>query len=161
MFQEFGVHFQAYYTKQIVVFESNVRTVRRQFQERFVQRFLALNNMLSLSSANILSTQVTLLHSISAVYEQLVQVLSIMEVTKLSATMLDSLPRELPAQTVQAKLIAIRNLVSSKLFQDDGKWFLNLFLGFVEERKHLLDVVKGFVALMDCKFTWWSVLIIK
>lgn len=62
----------------------------------------------------------TLLHSISAVYEQLVQVLPIMEVTKLAASMLDSLPKELPAQIVQAKLVAVRNLVTSKLFHDDG-----------------------------------------
>lgn len=62
-----------------------------------------------------------MLHSISAVYEQLVEVLPIMEVTKLAASMLDSLPKELPAQIVQAKLVAVRNLVTSKLFHDDGK----------------------------------------
>lgn len=68
-----------------------------------------------------------LLLSISAVYEQLVDVLPMLEVTKLAATMLDSLPRELPsqvvpAQLVQAKLVAVKNLVTSKLFQDDGMY---------------------------------------
>lgn len=62
----------------------------------------------------------TLLHSISAVYEQLVQVLPIVEVTNLAASMLDSLPADLPSQIVQAKLVAVKNLVSSSLFQDDG-----------------------------------------
>lgn len=66
-----------------------------------------------------------LLLSISSVYEQLVDVLPIMEVTKLATSMLDALPRELPsslvpAQLVQAKLVAVKNLVASKLFQDDG-----------------------------------------
>lgn len=70
----------------------------------------------------------TLLHSISAVYEQLVQVLPTMEVTKLAATMLDALPKELPAQIVQAKLVAVRNLVTSKLFHDDGNLIRLFFL---------------------------------
>lgn len=92
------------------------------FRKDLYSVFSALNNMLSLSAPNILSTQVTLLQSISAVYEQLVQVLSLLEVTKLATTMLDSLPRDLAAQIVQAKLIAVKNLVSSKLFQDDGEY---------------------------------------
>ena len=35
--------------------------------------------------------------------------------------MLESLPRELPPQLTQAKLTAIRNMVTSKLFTDDGE----------------------------------------
>lgn len=35
--------------------------------------------------------------------------------------MLDSLPRELPPQMTQAKLVAIKNLVGTKLFKDDGE----------------------------------------
>lgn len=68
--------------------------------------------------------QVALLLSISAVYELLIDVLPVVEVTKLAVSLLDSLPRELPAQLVQAKLIAIKNLVTSKLFQDDGMLLL-------------------------------------
>lgn len=85
-----------------------------------------------------------MLHSISAVYEQLVQVLPTMEVTKLAASMLDSLPKELPAQIVQAKLVAVRNLVTSKLFHDDGNMMNFLYLVytkkcfFVESRNILL-----------------------
>lgn len=85
----------------------------------------------------------TLLHSISAVYEQLVQVLPTMEVTKLAASMLDALPKELPAQIVQAKLVAVRNLVTSKLFHDDGTrcFFavtVKLMSFFLESRNILL-----------------------
>jgi len=66
-------------------------------------------------------TQVALLHSISAVYEQLIHVLPILKITKLATAMLESLPRELPPQLTQAKLTAIRNLMTSKLFIDDGE----------------------------------------
>jgi dedicator of cytokinesis protein 3 len=65
--------------------------------------------------------QVALLHSISAVYEQLIYVLPILKITKLATAMLESLPRELPPQLTQAKLTAIRNMVTSKLFTDDGE----------------------------------------
>lgn len=61
-----------------------------------------------------------LLLSISSVYEQLVEVLPILEVSKIAATMLDTIPKELPLLLVQAKLVCIKNIVSSKLFQDDG-----------------------------------------
>lgn len=62
-----------------------------------------------------------LLHSISAVYEQLVDVLPVIEVTKLASSMLDSFfPKDVPLALIQAKLIAIKNIVSTKLFQDDG-----------------------------------------
>jgi len=55
------------------------------------------------------------------VYEQLIHVLPILKITKLATAMLESLPRELPPQLTQAKLTAIRNLVTSKLFIDDGE----------------------------------------
>jgi hypothetical protein len=65
--------------------------------------------------------QVALLHSISAVYEQLIHVLPILKITKLATAMLESLPREISPQLTQAKLTAIRNMVMSKLFTDDGE----------------------------------------
>lgn len=68
--------------------------------------------------------QVALLHSISAVYEQLVEVLPVLEITQLATAMLESLPvRDLPPQLTQAKLTAIRNMVTSKLFTDDGELY--------------------------------------
>lgn len=66
--------------------------------------------------------------SISSVYEQLMDVLPVVEVTKLAASMLDSLPKDLPPQLVQAKLTCVKNLVISKLFQDDGKCVFIKFL---------------------------------
>jgi dedicator of cytokinesis protein 3 len=62
---------------------------------------------------------VALLLSISAVYEQLIEVLPTIEVTKLAAMLLDAIPKELPVLLVQAKLSCIKNLITSKLFQDD------------------------------------------
>jgi hypothetical protein len=55
------------------------------------------------------------------VYEQLIHVLPVLKITKLATVMLESLPRDLPPQLTQAKLTAIRNLVTSKLFTDDGE----------------------------------------
>lgn len=66
--------------------------------------------------------QVALLLAISSVYEQLIEVLPTMEVTRLSTGMLDCLPRELPSLLVQSKLSCIKNMVTSRLFQDDGRY---------------------------------------
>ncbi|XP_057318557.1 dedicator of cytokinesis protein 3 isoform X2 [Microplitis mediator] len=81
--------------------------------------FAALNKMLTLTYETVLYSQVALLLSISAVFEQLEVVLPALEVAKLTCTMLDSVPREPPPQLLQAKLLAIKNLVTSILFQDD------------------------------------------
>ncbi|XP_052125383.1 dedicator of cytokinesis protein 4 isoform X2 [Frankliniella occidentalis] len=82
--------------------------------------FNALTKMLGTSYEVILPTQVALLHSISAVLEQLTQVLHVPEVSHLASNMLESLPtRDLSPQLTQAKLVAVRNLVTSKLFQHD------------------------------------------
>ncbi|PNF19255.1 hypothetical protein B7P43_G08017, partial [Cryptotermes secundus] len=81
------------------------------FKKDLYSVFTALNKMLAMSSDVILPTQVALLHSISAVYEQLTDVLPVLKITKLATAMLESLPRELPPQLTQAKLTAIRNMV--------------------------------------------------
>ena len=90
------------------------------FRRDLLKVFESLNKMLSLSTQNILGTQVALLHSISAVLEQLVDALPVIEVTRLATTLLDSLPKELPSSMILAKLTALKNMVTTKLFQDDG-----------------------------------------
>ncbi|KAK7862569.1 hypothetical protein R5R35_004185 [Gryllus longicercus] len=103
------------------------------FRKDLYNVFYALHKMLGASNDIILPTQVALLHSISAVYEQLLLVLPILEVTKLATAMLESLPvRDLPPQLTQAKLTAIRNMVTSSLFTDDDTD------GFAESRNLLL-----------------------
>lgn len=67
-----------------------------------------------------------LLQSMSAVFEQLTEVLPIPEVTRLAAATLDALPRDISPQLTQAKLCAIRHLVTTKLFHDDGNKNLQL-----------------------------------
>jgi len=55
------------------------------------------------------------------VFDQLVQVLPVIEVAKLGVSMLDCLPsRDLPTPLTQAKLGAIKDLVAGKVFKDDG-----------------------------------------
>ncbi|KAJ1522281.1 hypothetical protein ONE63_002583 [Megalurothrips usitatus] len=90
------------------------------FRRDLFMVFNALTKMLGTSYEVILPTQVALLHSISAVLEQLTQVLQVPEVSHIASNMLESLPvRDLPPQLTQAKLVAVRNLVTSKLFQHD------------------------------------------
>uniref|UniRef100_A0A1Y1KZG9 C2 DOCK-type domain-containing protein n=1 Tax=Photinus pyralis TaxID=7054 RepID=A0A1Y1KZG9_PHOPY len=100
--------------------------------------FSALNNMMGIATSVIIPTQVALLLSISAVYELLIDVLPIMEVTKWAVLLLDSLPRELPAQLVQAKLMAIKNLVTSKIFQEDDSRNMLLANACKHLRYHLV-----------------------
>lgn len=70
----------------------------------------------------ILAIQISVLYGISAVFELLTQVLSTVEVTRLASSMLESLPiRDLSPQLTQAKLIAVKNMVQSKLFYEDGE----------------------------------------
>lgn len=61
------------------------------------------------------------MQSASAVFDQLVQVLPVIEVAKLGVSMLDCLPsRDLPTPLTQAKLGAIKDLIAGKVFKDDG-----------------------------------------
>lgn len=83
--------------------------------------FAALNKMLGIPYDMVLHSQIALLYSVSAVFEQLVAVLPVLEVAKLTCTMLDSVPREPPAQLTQAKLTAIKNLTTSSLFREDNE----------------------------------------
>lgn len=83
--------------------------------------FAALNKMLGIPYDMVLHSQIALFYSISAVFEQLVAVLPVLEVAKLTCTMLDSVPREPPAQLTQAKLTAIKNLTTSSLFREDNE----------------------------------------
>lgn len=83
--------------------------------------FAALNKMLGIPYDMVLHSQIALLYSVSAVFEQLVAVLPVLEVAKLTCIMLDSVPREPPAQLTQAKLTAIKNLTTSSLFREDNE----------------------------------------
>jgi len=66
--------------------------------------------------------QVILLHSVSAVFDLLLEVLSPVDIGKMAITMIDSLPSRDPmSQLTQAKLVLIRNIVSSELFKRNGK----------------------------------------
>lgn len=83
--------------------------------------FAALNKMLGIQYDMVLHSQIALLYSISAVFEQLVAVLPVLDVAKLTCTLLDSVPREPPLQLIQAKLTAIKNLTTSSLFREDDE----------------------------------------
>ncbi|CAH1968130.1 unnamed protein product [Acanthoscelides obtectus] len=94
-------------------------TFEDSFRRDLFNVFTSLNKMLTINDNHIINTQVALLLAVSSVYEQLTEVLPTLEVTKLAASMVDSLPPQVPSIIVQAKLSCIKNLVTSKLFQDD------------------------------------------
>ncbi|XP_015108826.1 dedicator of cytokinesis protein 3 isoform X1 [Diachasma alloeum] len=89
------------------------------FRRDLFSVFVALNKMLTIPYEMVQDSQRALLMSVSAVFEELTQLLPALEVAKLTCTMLDSIPRDPPPQLIQAKLLAIKNLVTSSLFQDD------------------------------------------
>ena len=99
------------------------RATAGQFEDSFKRDlycvFAALNKMLNIPYEVVVHSQVALLLSISAVFEQLIAVLPVLDVAKLACTMLDSVPREPPPLLMQAKLVAIKNFTTSTLFQDD------------------------------------------
>lgn len=84
--------------------------------------FVSLNNMLSVPSYDaILPTQEALLHSLGIVFEQLSYIFTMSDVGTLIKNMLDHIPATSPPRLIQAKLQAIKDLVSGKLFQIEGK----------------------------------------
>jgi hypothetical protein len=65
---------------------------------------------------------VTLLHSVSVVFDLLVKVLTPQETATLAVKMIESLPaRDPPPQLIQAKLVLVRDIVSSRLFKTNGR----------------------------------------
>lgn len=119
------------------------RATGGQFEDSFKRDLYsvlsALNNMLASSNEVILPTQIALLQSMSAVFEQLTGVLPVPEVTRLASATLDALPRDISPQLTQAKLCAIRHLVTTKLFHDDGK--KNLITGQDMKEFHLCSIL--------------------
>ncbi|KAK7603682.1 hypothetical protein V9T40_003681 [Parthenolecanium corni] len=98
------------------------RATGGQFEDSFridvLTVFNVFNKMLTHSNEVILPTQIALLHSISAVFDLLLQVLSPVDVAKLAITMTESLPaRDPTTQLTQAKLVLLRNIVSGQLFR--------------------------------------------
>ncbi|XP_066149763.1 dedicator of cytokinesis protein 3 isoform X2 [Euwallacea fornicatus] len=108
------------------------------FRRDLYSVFSSLNAMLKINDVHIINTQVALMLTISAVYEQLNEVLPTIECTKLAATMLDSIPRDLPPLLIQAKLSCVKNLVTSKLFQDDESRTILLANACKHLRFHLM-----------------------
>lgn len=108
------------------------------FRRDLYSVFVSLNKMLTINDPHIINTQVALLLTISSVYEQLTEVQPTIEVTKLAAAMLDSLPAELPILLTQSKLSCIKNLVTSKLFQDDESRSIILATCCKHVRFHLI-----------------------
>lgn len=90
------------------------------FRRDLYALFNALNGMLSVPAYDeIIPTQEALLHSSGVVLEQLQDTLPPTELGSLAKNMLDAIPRDAQPRLIQAKLQAVKDLVSGQLFYDD------------------------------------------
>lgn len=90
------------------------------FRRDLYALFNALNGMLSVPAHDeIIPTQEALLHSSGVVLEQLQGTLPAIELGTLAKNMLDAIPRDAQPRLIQAKLQAVKDLVSGLLFHDD------------------------------------------
>ncbi|XP_055375365.1 dedicator of cytokinesis protein 3 [Condylostylus longicornis] len=91
------------------------------FKRDLYSLFHSLNDMLRVPSTDVVApTQIALLHSTGVVLEQLKDTLPASELGFLAKNMLSSVPLDSPQKLIQAKLQAVLDLVSGKLFLDDA-----------------------------------------
>lgn len=100
--------------------------------------FNTLNRMLAVPSYDvILPTQEALLHSTGVVLEQLDGTLPPTELGSLARMMLDAVVRDAPPRLIQAKLQAVKDLVSGELFKEDEYRSIILSVACKHLRIHL------------------------
>ncbi|XP_033233286.1 dedicator of cytokinesis protein 3 isoform X2 [Drosophila pseudoobscura] len=100
--------------------------------------FTALNGMLAVPSYDvIIPTQEALLNSTGVVLEQLKDTLPAPELGMLARNMLDAIPRGAPIRLIQAKLHAVKDLVSGELFHEDDSRTVVLSVACKHLRMHL------------------------
>ncbi|XP_076363419.1 dedicator of cytokinesis protein 3-like isoform X2 [Tachypleus tridentatus] len=88
------------------------------FKEDLEALFSSFRYMLGFSNIQgILTTKVALVNSLSSVFEQLLEVLSVQEVTFLIKETVGQLPGDLPIPLVQSKLKCFHCIVKSPIFQ--------------------------------------------
>lgn len=118
------------------------RATGGQYEESFrrdlYSLFNALNGMLNVPAhEEIIPTQEALLHSVGVVLEQLQGTLPVSELGTLAKNMLDAIPRDAQARLIQAKLQAVKDLVSGQLFHDDECRSIILSVACKHLRMHL------------------------
>lgn len=100
--------------------------------------FSSLNRMLAVPSYDaILPTQEALLNSTGVILEQLQDTLPAAELGTLARNMLDAVVRESQPRLIQAKLKAVKDLVSGQLFHDDESRSVILAVACKHLRIHL------------------------
>lgn len=100
--------------------------------------FSSLNRMLAVPSYDaILPTQEALLNSTGVILEQLQDTLPASELGTLARNMLDAVVRESQPRLIQAKLKAVKDLVSGQLFHDEESRSVILAVACKHLRIHL------------------------
>lgn len=108
------------------------------FRRDLYALFTSLNRLLGVSSYDvILPTQEALLNSTGAILVQLRGILPAQELGTLARNMLDGLNRDAQPRLIQAKLRAVRDLVSGELFHDDESRSIILGVACKHLRIHL------------------------
>ncbi|XP_055305427.1 dedicator of cytokinesis protein 3 isoform X2 [Sitodiplosis mosellana] len=90
------------------------------FRQDLYNLFNALSRMLSVpTNEAIIAPQEALLRTIGVVVEQLQGILSAPDIGTLTRGIFDAVGRDASPRLIQAKLLAIKDLVSGRLFQDE------------------------------------------
>lgn len=100
---------------------TNDATFEENFREMLQDVFDSFRNMLKLKYDFMTKSQMAFLMSISAVLEQLVAVLPVQEVAKLTCSLLDAVPTDAHPSVLQTKLEAISKLVTSEVLLKDSE----------------------------------------
>lgn len=113
-----------------------------QYEESFrfdlYNLFGSLSQMLSVPSHEvILPSQEALLRTNGVILEQLQDVLPATDLGTLARNMLDAVARDAPPRLIQAKLYAVKDLVSGKLFHDEESRSIILAVACKHIRIHL------------------------
>ncbi|XP_066902048.1 dedicator of cytokinesis protein 3 isoform X2 [Halyomorpha halys] len=98
------------------------RATHGQYEESFTRDiysvFASLNKVLTVTSHNIINTQVALVESLPGAYEQVSRVIALQDVAGMVAASLDMLHgRHLAQPLVKSKLIALDSIVQGPLFK--------------------------------------------
>lgn len=108
------------------------------FRRDLYNLFKALSCMLSVpTNESIIAPQEALLRTTGVVFEQLHGTLKPPDIGTLARNMFDAIGRDVPPRLIQAKLLAIKDLVTSRLFQEEVSRSIILAVACKHIRIHL------------------------
>lgn len=107
------------------------------FRRDLYNLFNSLSRMLSVTSNTIIGPQEALLRTTGVILEQLQDILPPPDIGTLARNMFDAVGRDASPRLIQAKLHAVKDLMSGKLFQDELSRSIILAVACKHIRIHL------------------------